>query len=84
MNDAYDKNLRSLLKETAKELKLDKYVKEGVYGNVAGPTYETIAELRMLQTVGVDAVGKKIAACMYAKSEHEIFVRFLYYFYDVF
>ena len=60
MNDAYDKQLRNLMKECAKEQKLDQYLREGVYCNVAGPSFETIAELRMLQILGGDAVGKFI------------------------
>lgn len=58
MNDAYDKSLIGLFKETAKALKFDKYMREGVYCNVAGPTYETIAELKLIQILGGDAVGK--------------------------
>ncbi len=30
---------------------------EGVYAGVAGPTYETPAEIRFLRTIGADAVG---------------------------
>ena len=31
---------------------------QGVYTMLGGPNYETVAELKMLQTCGVDAVGK--------------------------
>jgi purine nucleoside phosphorylase len=30
---------------------------EGVYGAIAGPTFETPAEVRYLRTIGVDAIG---------------------------
>ena len=58
LGDAYDKSLRSMFKECAKELQLENFLREGVYCNVAGPSYETIAELKLLQAVGGDAVGK--------------------------
>jgi purine-nucleoside phosphorylase len=32
-------------------------IKEGIYAGVQGPNYETRAEIRMLRTVGADAVG---------------------------
>uniref|UniRef100_A0A672HV92 purine-nucleoside phosphorylase n=1 Tax=Salarias fasciatus TaxID=181472 RepID=A0A672HV92_SALFA len=35
----------------------DIFLQEGVYCMLAGPTYETIAECRFLQTLGADAVG---------------------------
>lgn len=55
MSNAYDKSLVSLAEECAKKLKID--VQKGVYAAVSGPTYETPAELRMLRTIGGDAVG---------------------------
>ncbi|CAK8681569.1 purine nucleoside phosphorylase-like [Clavelina lepadiformis] len=57
MSDAYDKNLRQLMHESAKEANVDQYMRDGVYCQVAGPNFETIAELRMLRTLGADAVG---------------------------
>lgn len=57
MSDAYDRELRDLAKETAKEQGCDGFLQEGVYCMLAGPTYETIAECRVLQTLGADAVG---------------------------
>lgn len=55
MSEAYSKRLRSLLQETAAELGIE--LQEGVYASVLGPSYETPAEIRMLQTIGADAVG---------------------------
>ncbi|KAI3371650.1 hypothetical protein L3Q82_024213 [Scortum barcoo] len=57
MSDAYDRELRDLAKEIAKEQGCDSFLQEGVYCMLAGPTYETIAECRVLQTLGADAVG---------------------------
>jgi purine-nucleoside phosphorylase len=55
MSDAYSRRLRTIAKETAKELGFS--VQEGVYVGLLGPNYETPAEIRMLRTLGVDAVG---------------------------
>ncbi len=55
MSDPYDANLREMLRGIANERDID--IKEGVYAGMAGPTYETPAEVRMVQHVGGDAVG---------------------------
>ena len=55
MSHAYDPALSALCKETARELGID--LKEGVYCWMNGPAYETPAEIRMLRTLGADAVG---------------------------
>lgn len=52
---AYSPELRELVKKTAVSLNLD--LKEGVYAYVAGPSFETPAELRFLHMIGADAVG---------------------------
>nr|XP_002129656.1 purine nucleoside phosphorylase-like [Ciona intestinalis] len=57
MNDAYDKNLRTLFKQCASDLGYDDFMRDGVYCNVFGPSYETIAELRLLLKLGGDAAG---------------------------
>lgn len=55
MSEAYDRNLIHLAKKTAERLHLN--VQEGVYVGNTGPAYETGAEIRMLRTLGGDAVG---------------------------
>ncbi|TVY04505.1 purine-nucleoside phosphorylase [Cohnella terricola] len=55
MSAAYSPRLRGIAKETAAELGFS--VQEGVYVGLLGPNYETPAEIRMLRTLGVDAVG---------------------------
>ncbi|WLR43806.1 purine-nucleoside phosphorylase [Bacillus carboniphilus] len=55
MSTAYDGKLRDLAKQVANELSIN--IKEGVYVGNTGPTYETPAEIRMLRTLGGDAVG---------------------------
>lgn len=55
MSNAYDRELRELAKAAARDLGIDVY--EGVYVAVAGPNFETPAELRMLRWMGADAVG---------------------------
>jgi purine-nucleoside phosphorylase len=55
MSEAYTKELRSAAKDIAKRLSID--VKEGVYFGLTGPVYETPAEIRMIRSLGGDAVG---------------------------
>ncbi|AIM15509.1 MULTISPECIES: purine-nucleoside phosphorylase [Neobacillus] len=55
MSEAYTKELRVLAKEIADRLQIN--VKEGVYFGNPGPVYETPAEIRMIRTLGGDAVG---------------------------
>ncbi|XP_078394285.1 purine nucleoside phosphorylase-like [Cetorhinus maximus] len=57
MSDAYDKELRRLAAEVSRDLGFSAIVHEGIYCGLAGPSYETIAESRMLRTLGADAVG---------------------------
>lgn len=52
---AYDPELRAIMRETAAEL--DHKLHEGVYAAMHGPAFETPAEIRMLRTLGADAVG---------------------------
>ncbi len=55
MHKVYDEHLIALAKESASELGVT--LKEGVYVSVPGPTYETPAEIKLLRTLGADAVG---------------------------
>lgn len=55
MSDAYTARLRALAKKAAAEVGID--LREGVYAHMAGPSFETPAEIRMLRTLGADAVG---------------------------
>ncbi|XP_023280188.1 purine nucleoside phosphorylase-like isoform X2 [Seriola lalandi dorsalis] len=60
MSDAYNRELRQLAHDVAAELGYD-FLKEGVYSVVGGPSFETIAECRMLHRLGADAVGMSTA-----------------------
>ena len=55
MTTAYAPALRALVKEVAAAQGLP--LEEGVYVAMPGPTYETPAEVRMLQILGADATG---------------------------
>jgi len=55
MSDAYDPALRELAREAARGAEIP--LEEGVYVALLGPSYETPAEIRMLQRLGGDAVG---------------------------
>jgi purine-nucleoside phosphorylase len=55
MTRAYDQRLSDVIRQAA--LQNDVTLREGVYAALAGPNYETPAEIRMLRTLGADAVG---------------------------
>jgi purine-nucleoside phosphorylase len=55
MTNAYDKDLRAKLAVVAEKEKIE--LREGVYAGWMGPAYETPAEIRMLRTLGAQAVG---------------------------
>jgi len=55
MSDPYDRELRALAREAAREAHVA--LEEGVYAALLGPSYETPAEVRMLARLGADAVG---------------------------
>lgn len=55
MTEAYDKELRALAEEVARERGLT--LRQGVYMGLSGPVFETPAEIRAWRTLGADAVG---------------------------
>jgi len=55
MSQAYDRQLCDLARQAASENNL--LLQEGVYVGLAGPSFETPADLRFLHGIGSDAVG---------------------------
>jgi purine-nucleoside phosphorylase len=55
MSEAYSRQYRDIAKDQAS--KLGKPLYEGVYAALAGPSYETPAEIRYLRAIGADLVG---------------------------
>ena len=55
MSEVYKKDLQDIIRNTAKENGIE--LKEGVYCQLTGPSYESPAEIRLLQKLGVSAVG---------------------------
>ena len=55
MSDPYDRELREALHRAGKRAGVA--LVEGVYGWALGPSYETPAEVRMFERIGLDAVG---------------------------
>jgi purine-nucleoside phosphorylase len=55
MSEAYSRKMRETALRAAAERGLR--LKEGVYVGLAGPSYETPAEIRMCRALGADAVG---------------------------
>jgi purine-nucleoside phosphorylase len=55
MSRAYDRELCQLAREAAQEGGVRMH--EGIYVSLAGPSFETPADLRFLRMIGVDAVG---------------------------
>ena len=55
MTEAYDPGLRALIRSKGSAAGID--LAEGVYVQLPGPSFETPAEIRMLRTLGCDAVG---------------------------
>ena len=55
MSHAYDPASLEVLRGSAKAEGVN--LREGVYVSLSGPSYETPAEIRMLRTLGGDAVG---------------------------
>lgn len=55
MSAVYNKELQSLIEKAAKDNGI--FLQRGVYAQLTGPSFETPAEIRMLRTLGCDAVG---------------------------
>jgi len=55
MSDPYDASLRGVARAVAREKRVG--LDEGVYVQLLGPSFETPAEIRMLDRLGADAVG---------------------------
>lgn len=55
MSQPYDREYLQFARESLKDAGMD--FREGVYAALAGPSFESPAELRFLHTIGADAVG---------------------------
>ncbi len=55
MTHVYDVGLQDILRRTAADCGIA--LKEGVYAQLTGPSFESPAEIRLLHKLGVDAVG---------------------------
>ncbi len=55
MTRAYDVGVADAARQAARDTGVE--LKQGVYAAMLGPSYETPAEIRMLRTLGADAVG---------------------------
>jgi len=55
MSEAYDRGLRGVAEAACRAASVRGH--RGVYVALAGPSYETPAEIRMFRTMGADAVG---------------------------
>lgn len=55
MSTVYDRELQTVIRTTAKECDIP--LAEGIYAQLTGPSFESPAEIKMLRTLGADAVG---------------------------
>jgi purine-nucleoside phosphorylase len=55
MSEVYARDYQEIAVEEANAMGLE--LRRGIYGALSGPSYETPAEIRMLRTLGADAVG---------------------------
>ena len=55
MSDAYDAAFRARARVVARSMGIE--LPEGIYAGLAGPSYETPAEIRYLRAIGADLVG---------------------------
>lgn len=59
MSHVYDPQLQQIIRDAAAGQQIP--LQEGVYAQLTGPSFETPAEIRMLRTLGCDAVGMSTA-----------------------
>lgn len=55
MSQIYDRKLMDTIRHVAREQEIT--LREGIYLQLTGPSFESPAEIRMLRTLGADAVG---------------------------
>ena len=55
MSEVYSHDYQEIAVEEARSMNLE--LRRGIYAGLTGPSYETPAEVRMLRTIGADAVG---------------------------
>ena len=55
MSSVYDKELCDIIRQSAHDLNIE--LKEGVYAQLTGPSFESPAEIKMFGKLGIDAVG---------------------------
>lgn len=55
MSAVYDPELQQIIRRVAADNGID--LKEGVYAQLTGPSFESPAEIKMLSKLGIDAVG---------------------------
>lgn len=58
MSDPYDSDIRNIVKKVAKKNNIA--LKEGVYVQTPGPTFETAAEIKLLSKLDADAVAMSL------------------------
>lgn len=59
MSEVYSRRLQDVIRSAAKQCGVE--IREGVYVQLTGPSYETPAEIRMCRGLGGDAVGMSTA-----------------------
>ena len=67
MSEIYRREYRKIIRESSKALNID--LQEGTYLQFTGPAYESPAEIRMVRTLGADAVGMS-TACEAVAANH--------------
>ena len=83
MSEVYSLRIQKAVKEAS--LKIGVAVKSGVYLQTPGPQYETPAEIRMMRSLGADAVGMSTvieAIAAHHAGKHPLFLALFYLFYQ--